>query len=271
MLVWVGSCRNNHWTTDRKQRRPSAWAWPRRFRRNLLAVGQSAVHNASASTHLTRRSIPQGVRGALVTDANVNIGGSAVSATSVSLLARARQNDREAWQRLVYLYSPLIYSWCRRYGLQEADAHDVGQDVLRSVFQNLDCFRRDRPGDSFRSWLKTMTRNRVIDFVRRAGRTPGAQSGVDFIEMPADSPDDDDPIELSSERKVILRRAMEIVRSEIEPKTWDAFWQATIDEKPAADVAQALGVSTNVVYLSKSRVLRRLSDMCADLVEGISK
>jgi RNA polymerase sigma-70 factor (ECF subfamily) len=171
----------------------------------------------------------------------------------------------------VYLYSPLVYSWCRRYGLQDADALDVGQDVLRSLFLNLDGFRRDQPGDSFRKWLKTMTRNRVIDFTRRAGRTPSAKGGSDFIDIPSDSSDEDDPTESISERKMILRRAMEIVRSEFEPKTWNAFWQATIDEKPTSEVAEALGISANVVYLSKSRVLRRLSIMCADLVEGLSE
>src|SRR5262249_47481503 len=156
---------------------------------------------------------------------------------------------------------------CRRYGLQDADTLDVGQDVLRSVFCHLGQFRNDRPGDSFRKWLKTITRNRILDIARRAGRTPPARGGSDVFDMPDSAEDeiDADTAELESERQLILRRGLEMVRTDFEPRTWDAFWRATVDEVPAAEVALALGVSVNVVYLSKSRVLRRLTDLFTDL------
>lgn len=125
-------------------------------------------------------------RRVFMTDANVSYCGSASATTSTSLLSRARANDREAWERVVYLYSPLVHGWCRRFGLQDADTLDVGQDVLRSVFLHLDSFRKDRPGDSFRKWLKTMTRNRVLDFLRRAGRTPAARGGSDVLDAAVD-------------------------------------------------------------------------------------
>src|SRR6478672_4582250 len=86
-------------------------------------------YNAS-SPKLTRGPV---ARSLVVTDWNVPIGGSAALATSLSLLERAKANDRSAWDRIVCLYAPLVYRWCRRFGLQEADALDVGQDVLRSV------------------------------------------------------------------------------------------------------------------------------------------
>jgi RNA polymerase sigma-70 factor (ECF subfamily) len=192
----------------------------------------------------------------------------------MSLLQLARAKDEASWQRIVYLYSPLVYSWCRRYGLQDADTLDVSQDVFRSVFLHLDGFRRDRPGDSFRKWLKTITRNRALDTVRRAGRVPVALIESDAPDLAAESSlseeVDSDPAEQESERTIVLRRALEMVRTEFEPQTWDAFWRVTVEETPAADVATALGVSANVVYLSKSRVLRRLGDLFAELIEDVS-
>jgi RNA polymerase sigma-70 factor (ECF subfamily) len=198
-----------------------------------------------------------------VTDANVSVTGGASQATSPSLLERARANDRAAWDRIVYLYSPLMYSWCRRWGLQDADILDVSQDVMRSVFTHLNGFRRDRPQDSFRMWLKTIARNRVFDFQRQTGRRPQAA----LADLPAATADDEPSTEDASEQKVILRRALDLVKGEFKPQTWDAFWRVTVDEMPVADVAQALGVSPNVVYLSRSRVLRRLADQFAALID----
>src|SRR5262245_29431146 len=82
-------------------------------------------------------------KGVAVTDGNVNQGGGSAS-TSSTLLERVRAQDQEAWQRLVHLYSPLVYGWCRRSGLQDADAADVGQEVFRDVAGAIAGFRRDR-------------------------------------------------------------------------------------------------------------------------------
>ena len=198
-----------------------------------------------------------------MTDSNVPIGGSALLATSLSLLERAKASDRPAWERIVYLYSPLVYAWCRRFGLQDADALDVGQDVLRSVVTKLAGFRKDRPGDSFRKWLKTITRNRALDLYRRKSRQPVVLDSDQAT--PDDSPESAEEL---TEQKVVLRRALDLVRDDFELRTWTAFWRVTIDEAPPAEVAQELGVSVNVVYLARLRVLRRLTDQFAELIDG---
>jgi len=201
-------------------------------------------------------------RSPFVTDSNVPIGGSAALVTSLSLLERAKANDRAAWDRVVYLYAPLVYGWCRRFGLQDADALDVGQNVLRSIVVKLSEFHKDRPGDSFRKWLKTITRNRTLDCFRKKNRQPEILHGdVATHEDAAESAED------LTERKVVLRRALDLVRDDFEQRTWTAFWRVTIDEQLPSDVAADLGVSTNVVYLARSRVLRRLADQFAELID----
>src|SRR4051794_38956050 len=80
-------------------------------------------------------------------------------ATSPSLLLRVQGNQAAAWERLVELYAPLVYHWCRRARLGEEDTADVFQEVFRAVARTIGAFRRDRAGDTFRGWLRTITRN----------------------------------------------------------------------------------------------------------------
>ena len=61
---------------------------------------------------------------------------------SSGLLSGVRACDRNAWRRMSVLYGPLVYYWCRRQGLQSADADDVVQDVFKTVAQRVDAFRR---------------------------------------------------------------------------------------------------------------------------------
>src|SRR6476620_8484070 len=87
--------------------------------------------------------------------------------TPLSLLERVRANDPEAWQRLVQLYRPLVLFWCTRGRVPADDVEDVAQEVLAAAAAGLASFRRDRPGDTFRGWLRTITRNQVLLWFRR--------------------------------------------------------------------------------------------------------
>src|SRR5438270_2675595 len=79
--------------------------------------------------------------------------------TSVTLLERLRANEPDAWGVMVRLYSPLLFHWCARFGLRGADADDVAQETFREAATHLANFRRDRPGDTFRGWLRGIARN----------------------------------------------------------------------------------------------------------------
>src|SRR5947209_20458017 len=94
------------------------------------------------------------------------------SASSRSWLDRVKAGDADAWDRLVNLYAPLVYHWCRLSQIQTADAADVLQEVFLSVARNVASFRKQRTEDTFRGWLRTITRNKIIDHYRRLGREP---------------------------------------------------------------------------------------------------
>ena len=98
--------------------------------------------------------------------------------TSMSLLEMATMGNREAWEQIVYLYSPLVDRWCRGRSLREDDIQEIGQDVFLKLFVNLGKFRKDEPQYGFRKWLGTLTRNKVFDHLRRVRDEPRCVEGA---------------------------------------------------------------------------------------------
>lgn len=178
--------------------------------------------------------------------------------------------DQQAWERLVRLYGPLVYGWCRQAGLQAADAADIGQEVFLAVARKITAFHRDRKGDTFRGWLRVITRNKIQDSLR-------ARQGVGMTgalkEAPTAAPASEDEGDHHGrnaddvERKVLCARAVELIRPEFEAGTWQAFWRVVIEDHSPGEVAKELAMSVNAVYLAKSRVLRRLRQEFADIIE----
>ncbi len=200
-------------------------------------------------------------------DAGHRLGLIGPESTSSSMLERARTGDTEAWRRLSDLYSPLIYRWCRQFDLQAADAADVAQDVFAAVLASLKAYHRDRPGDSFRGWLWTITRNKVRDHLRRRQGQPQAEGGTEaqerLVRVPAREPEASAPDQDNS----LEHRAVELIRAGVEERTWRAFWLVTVEKRDATAVAEQLGISLQAVYDAKYRVRRRIRQHLDGLIE----
>ena len=196
-----------------------------------------------------------------VKDSNVISGSNQAGSTSSGLLARLRAQDRDAWSRLAKLYGPLVYGWCRRRGLQAEDAADVVQEVFRAVAGHIQDFK----SGSFRGWLWTITRNKMLDHHRRNQRQPEAVGGSDAQQrMQQISESLDESEAESSASGNLVRRALDLIRPDFTEASWQAFWRVVMEDQSAADVAQSLGISVNAVYVAKSRVLHRLRDELGD-------
>jgi RNA polymerase sigma-70 factor (ECF subfamily) len=193
------------------------------------------------------------------------------SVTSLTLLERIRAGDSSGWRRVVALYSPLVYHWCRRWGVEGADADDVLQEVFQAAAQGIAGFRREREGDTFRGWLRAITRFKALSSRRGRARHPGPAGGSDALhllqELPAPDPAAPEDAEEEGQFSALFHRALDLLRGEFEPRTWQAFWRTAVDDQPSADVAAELGMTANSVRMAKSRVLRRLREELGDLID----
>ena len=198
-----------------------------------------------------------------------------LSVTSTDLLQQAKANSQTAWQQLVTRYSRRIYRWCRRSGLQPTDAADVTQEVLHAVARKLGDFHRDRPGDTFRGWLRRITNNKVNDHYRKQNKTADKASGgvnqVEFLATPQEqlgtwntSLVASDVSIVSSFKNQRIQTVIKRVRSNISERDWKLFWRIAVDGQPAADAAKELGITANAARLVKMRVLKRLKNGLAD-------
>jgi len=213
-------------------------------------------------------SVRRRTEGGAVTDGSVDKV-ETPDATSSSLLIRVKANDQHAWDRFVELYSPLVHRWCRRFGLQEADVDDVRQDVFRTVAESISSYHHEQKGGSFRGWLRTITRTRVLDFFRRKARGAQAVGGSDAQAGWLELPDvDADPGSSDEDDKLLLvRRAVDLILDSCKEQNRQAFLRVVIAGEHPADVAQDLGMTVNAVYVAKSHLLRRIRQEFAEFVE----
>jgi RNA polymerase sigma-70 factor (ECF subfamily) len=194
-----------------------------------------------------------------------------MSDTSVSLLDRLRLAPSESlWKRLVDLYTPLIQDWLRRQGVQQSDADDLVQEVLTVLMRELPRFQHNgRPG-AFRSWLRVVSVHRLRDFWRSRRLRPAAGGGSDFAELIEQMEDPDSGLSRIWDQehdRHVARRALELIQSDFAPSTWRAFHSVVIEGRKEAAVAAELGISTNAVFIAKSRVLARLRQEIKGLVD----
>ena len=184
--------------------------------------------------------------------------------TSLTLLGRlrARGADPAAWAEFVARYQPLLLAWGRRWGLQEADAHDVTQTVLLRLSERLGGFEYD-PARSFRGYVKTLARYAWLDLMDLK-RRPGANGSGDTAVLQAldhVAARDDLSEQLADEfDRELYERAAERVRARVEPHTWEAFRLTGLDGLSGADAAGRLKMEVATVFKAKSKVQKMLKD-----------
>jgi RNA polymerase sigma-70 factor, ECF subfamily len=192
------------------------------------------------------------------------------SSISSTLLDQIRARRPEAWRRLVDLYGPVVYRWCRQLGVGRGDAGDVVQDVFAAVAAGAARFRRNGPEQSFGAWQRTITRNKVCDHFRRRRGLLDAEGGTAaqqrLLGLAEPSEESISLASLQADSRFV-QRALDVVRAEFEPRTWEAFWRIAVDGQSPAEVAAAMELRLPAVYQAKSRVLRRLRREMSDLAE----
>jgi RNA polymerase sigma-70 factor (ECF subfamily) len=190
------------------------------------------------------------------------------SRTRITLLDRICQNpaDQATWNEFVARYSPRISGWCRRWGLQEADAQDVTQIVLLQLSTRMRRFAYD-PSRSFRAWLKTLTKHAWSDFVadrQRVATDTGDSRSMEALGSVEARQDLETCLEEAFDLE-LMELATHRVRARVDPRTWEAFRLTALDGLSGAEAAVRLGMQVGAVFKAKSNVKKHLQDEIREL------
>lgn len=192
-----------------------------------------------------------------------------VEATTRSLIAGLKDHDEGTWNRLVRLYTPLVHHWCQKHGLPADDIPDVVQEVFKTVSQKIGGFRKEKAHDTFRGWLRVITRNKAMDLHRKKSKEPREEvdtqqlAGLAITTPPEIARENRDSDEVSD--SILFRQALQLIRDEFRENTWQAFWLVVVEGLPPADVAAELNLTPGAVRVAKCRVLHRLRRELGDL------
>ena len=171
----------------------------------------------------------------------------------------------ERWSRFVYRYGPLIQTWCKRWGLQPADAEDVTQNLLLGMKDKLRRFEHREQG-SFRSWLKTLTHHAWYDLTHGHDwreRASGKQEVRAFLESQA-APDQLEAWlheQDEQDQRERLEHALQEVRKQLGEATVQAFVLTVQEGKSGKEAAKILGITPSHVFVCKSRVIKKLREI----------
>lgn len=182
--------------------------------------------------------------------------------TSLSLLDRLKLEPQGSdWTRFVDVYDPLLRNWLRRHAVLFHDSDDVVQSVMAIVVRRVSEFEHNgRPG-AFRTWLRMITFNCLKEHWRHRKASPTAAGGSDAHNRLAELEDPNSQLsrEWNAEHdRQVMRKLLELLKDEFDVKTWLAFQRVALEGLAASEVASQLEMTTNAVYIAKSRVLARL-------------
>ena len=184
--------------------------------------------------------------------------------TRVSLLIRLRnKEDTEAWSQFVEIYSPLIFGFARRCGLQDSDAADLVQEVMGEVHKSIERFEYDPVLGRFRSWLYKISKRTMSRVQQKQAKQPlgtGDSAAMQLLANQSDSHNEIQEFWNREYQKNLLQWAATQVRPIFNETTWQAFWLTAVEEKTPQAVAEELGLSVGSVYVAKSRVTKRLAE-----------
>lgn len=189
--------------------------------------------------------------------------GEGATVTSTTLLEGLRDPANQAvWLTFVGRYRPLIVRYGERLGLSAEDAEDVAQASLLAFCEAYRERRYERVRGRLREWLFGIVHNQVRNWQRRHARPEAvpetkAEGLLDGLE----SREGQEQLWEAEWRDSVARACLDLVRSEVQASTFEAFERFALEGRPAEEVAAELGLTPNAVYTAKRRVLRRVREL----------
>jgi RNA polymerase sigma factor (sigma-70 family) len=168
------------------------------------------------------------------------------------LVTRARNGEEQAWDALVERYAPLIWSICRRFRLEAADAEDVGQAVWLKLVTHLDDLRDSAalPG-----WLATTTRRECGRVINAADARRANERVLIADSIPDTETETVEQELLVAEQHAVLREAL--ARLPLSCRQLLVLLSAD-PPVPYAEISARLGISIGSIGPNRRRCLDRL-------------
>ena len=180
--------------------------------------------------------------------------------TQASLLQRLRDlADEASWKEFYERYRRFIFQAARRKGLSPQDAEEVLQDTVISVARGLPNFVYNPATCSFKGWLMTITRRRVVDQLRKSGRQIHV---VDTAgEIPSETLTAENPFDPAWEAEWesnLLDAATDRLRLTVSPRNFQIFDWTVRKGRSTKETAAAFGVTVGAVRVVKVRIWLQL-------------
>src|SRR5215475_16209526 len=140
-----------------------------------------------------------------------------------SLVRRAADGDRTAWDRLVDQYTRLIWSITVEFKLAESDASDVAQTTWLRLLEHID--RIEYP-DRVGSWLAATARNECLRSLAARKRVILGHEDVEPETAVAHGPEVDERL-LAAERAQVVRDAISHL-----PRRWQRMLEMLMADPP---------------------------------------
>ncbi len=182
--------------------------------------------------------------------------------TRKTLLQKIRDaDDAVAWGEFVDLHTPLVFSFCRKRGLSEADASDVSQDVMRAIASAIEKFEYDPAKGKFRSWFFTVARSKLYNFLNKERHRPVADGSTAVMRLINEQPDPGEEKDWELDYRLqVFRWATEKVKPQFSERSWLSFWRTAVENEDPAQVAVELDSTRGAVYAAKARVINALRE-----------
>ena len=184
-----------------------------------------------------------------------------------SLIARVQDlDDGASWTEFLGIYQPVVFRMARKRGLQDADAHDVVQQVFVSISRAIERWEESPDKPPFRAWLATIARNAINNSLTRRPRdaASGSSSVIDLLNAQPVAAETSAEIRAEA-KKEFVRWAAEQIRGEFTTDTWDVFWRTAIEGQPIADVVKTTERTAGSIYVIRYRVIARLKEKIAEV------
>ena len=160
-----------------------------------------------------------------------------------TLITRIAGNrDREAYRALFVHFGPRVKALMLKAGADHAQADDLVQDVMMTVWRKAELYTPERGAVS--TWIYTIARNARIDRLRR--NSSRAYEDLEGMELPSDDPSGED-VAFASQQAERVGQAL----AELPDEQKQIIELAYVHDMPQIEIAGTLAIPLGTV---KSRM-----------------